>query len=262
MTEDEVIDIMNEHDGQHLGAFQVRGTWALRMLADRHNEMKIKLGRNEDPAYFLSNVPPEMEAENIQEILQQLKWKATVKDGERRWKRAGYTWMVRSSEDPKVWQFPLTFGYERRTLKIEAARKPKIATSPPAPANNVMQFPTWNAQCRIGKQPRTPASQPTFADVVNSSARKRHRPEIAPIQREDSENWSDIEENVPKQEDSGLKQQLQDMMKQNSEQQQTIQQLMQQIQTLTAQVQALTAQNLAGGAYNSGGIMPHPNNAS
>ena len=64
--------------------------------------MKAKLGRNEDPAYCISNVSPEMETENIQEILQQLKWKATVKDGGRRWKKAGYTWMVRSSEDPKV----------------------------------------------------------------------------------------------------------------------------------------------------------------
>ena len=262
MTEYEVIDVMNENAGQHLGAFQVRGTWALRMLADRHNEMKMKLGRNEDPAYFLSNVPPEMEAENIQEILQQLKWNATVKDGERRWKRAGYTWMVRSSEDPKVWQFPITFGYERRTLKIEAARKPKTITSPPVPANSVMHFPTWNAQSRVGKlQPRIQTSQPTFVDVVNA-ARKRHRPEIAPIQREDSENWSDIEENVPKPDDNGLKQQLQDMMKQNSEQQQTIQQLMQQIQTLTAQVHALTAQNLTGGANNSSSVMPHPGNAS
>ena len=262
MTEDEVVDVMNEHAGQHLGAFQVRGTWALRMLADRHNEMKIKLGRNEEPAYFLSNVPPEMEAETIQEVLQQLKWNATVKDGERRWKRAGYTWMVRSSEDPKVWQFPITFGYERRTLKIEAACKPKTITSPPVPANSVMHFPTWNAQSRIGRlQPRIQTSQPTFVDVVNA-ARKRHRPEVAPIQREDSENWSDIEGNVPKPDDNGLKQQLQDMMKQNSEQQQTIQQLMQQIQTLTAQVQALTAQNLAGGANNSGNVMPHPSNAS
>ena len=99
--------------------------------------------------------PPDLEVENIQEILQQIKWKATVKDGERRWKRAGYTWLVRSGEDPKVWQFPITFGYERRTLKIEAARKPKVTPTPPAPMNNVMHFPTWNAQCRIGKlQPR------------------------------------------------------------------------------------------------------------
>ena len=58
MTEDEVLDVMNENQGKHLGAFQVRGTWALRMLTEHHSEMKIKLGRNEDPAYFISNVPP------------------------------------------------------------------------------------------------------------------------------------------------------------------------------------------------------------
>eukprot|EP00439_Symbiodinium_sp_Y106_P040745 s184_g5.t1 len=81
MTGEEVLDIMEEHKGKHLGAFQVRGTWALRMLTEHHNEMKAKLGRNEDPAYFVSNVPPDMEMENIQDILQQIKWRATVKDG-------------------------------------------------------------------------------------------------------------------------------------------------------------------------------------
>ena len=263
MTEDEVLDIMDENQGKHLGAFQVRGTWALRMLTEHHNDMKIKLGKNEEPAYFISNVPPEMEAENIQEIIQQLKWKATVKEGERRWKKAGYTWLVRSGEDPRVWQFPITFGYERRTLKIEAARKPKVALAPPAPTNSVMHFPTWNAQCRIGKlQQHSLKSQPTFADVINNAARKRHRPEVAPIQRKDSENWSDFEEDVAKQGNPNLQQQLNDIMKQNSEQQQTIQQLLQQIQTLTAQVQALTAQNLAGGVSNGNGLVNNPSNAS
>ena len=255
MTEEEVLDIMDNNEGKHLGAFQVRGTWALRMLTEHHNEMKNKLGRNEDPAYFISNVPPEMEVENIQEILQQLKWKATVRDGERRWKRAGYTWLVRSGEDPKVWQFPITFGYERRTLKIEAARKPKINPTPPMPLNSVMHFPTWNAQCRIGKHlPRCLDSQPSFAEVVNNAARKRHRTANAPIQRKDSENWSDFEEDAEKQDSNNLQQQLNEMMKQNSEQQQTIQQLLQQIQSLTTQVQALTAQNLAGGANNANGL--------
>ena len=263
MTEKEVLDVMEEHKGKHLGAFQVRGTWALRMLTENHSEMKTKLGKNEDPAYFISNVPPDMETENIQDILQQLKWKATVKDGERRWKQAGYTWMVRSSEDPKVWQFPVTFGYERRTLKIEAARKPKTMPAPPAPANSVIQFPTWNAQCRIGKhQPRTQQLQPTFADIVNNAARKRHRPEVEQIPQEDSENWSDFEDDAVKQEDKSLQQQLQDMMKQNSEQQQTIQQLMQQVQNLTAQIQALTAQNLTGGAVANTGTMLNPGNTS
>ena len=262
MTEEEVLDIMDNNEGKHLGAFQVRGTWALRMLTEHHNEMKNKLGRNEDPAYFISNVPPEMEVENIQEILQQLKWKATVRDGERRWKRAGYTWLVRSGEDPKVWQFPITFGYERRTLKIEAARKPKINPTPPVPLNSVMHFPTWNAQCRIGKhQPRCLDSLPSFAEVVNNAARKRHRAANAPTQREDSENWSDFEEDAEKQDSNNLQQQLNEMMKQNSEQQQTIQQLLQQIQSLTTQVQALTAQNLAGGANNANGLI-NPSNPS
>ena len=263
MTEDEVLDILEENQGKHLGAFQVRGTWALRMLTEHHNDMKAKLGRNEEPAYFISNVPPEMEAENIQEILMQLKWKATVKEGERRWKRAGYTWLVRSGEDPRVWQFPVTFGYERRTLKIEAARKPKVVPTPPAHMNNVMHFPTWNAQCRSGKlQQRDLKSQPTFADVVNNAARKRHRPEVVPIRREDSETWSDVEEDAAKKGNSNLQQQLNDMMQQNSEQQQTIQQLLQQIQSLTAQVQTLTAQNLAGGISSSNTLLPNPSNAS
>ena len=98
--------------------------------------------------------------------------------------------------------------------------------------------------------------------MVNNAARKRHRPEIAPIPKADSENWSDLEDDVVKQEDNSLQQQLQDMMKQNSEQQQTIQQLMQQVQNLTAQIQALTAQNLAGGAAASTGTMLNPGNTS
>ena len=123
MNDEEVLEVLEDNHGKHLGAFKIRGTWAIRMLTSHHEELKAKLGTNDDPAYFISNVPPEMETENIIELLQQLKWQASVKDGERRWKRAGYTWLVRSCEEPKVWQFPITVGYERRTLKIEAARK-------------------------------------------------------------------------------------------------------------------------------------------
>ena len=38
MTEEEVLDVMEKHKGKHLGAFPVRGTWALRMLTENHNE--------------------------------------------------------------------------------------------------------------------------------------------------------------------------------------------------------------------------------
>ena len=75
MNDAEVLQVLGENSGKHLGAFQVRGTWAIRMLTEHHDDLKITLGRNEDPAYFIKNVPPEMEHENMQELLQQLKWK-------------------------------------------------------------------------------------------------------------------------------------------------------------------------------------------
>ena len=172
MNDAEVLQVLGENSGKHLGAFQVRGTWAIRMLTEHHDDLKITLGRNEDPAYFIKNVPPEMEHENMQELLQQLKWKATVKPGERRWKGAGYTWLVRSCADPRVWQFPGTFGYERRTLKVEAARKAKTIQQTPVPANNTLHFPSWNAQCRNGKlQPRNHSMQHSFAECSMANAR-------------------------------------------------------------------------------------------
>ena len=259
MTDEEVLDVIGDSQGKHLGAFKIRGTWALRMLNTHHDEMKAKLGRNEDPAYFISNVPPEIEAENIVDLLQQLKWKATVKDGERRWKKAGYTWMVRSCEEPKVWQFPITFGYERRTLKIEAARKPKIVPAAPMPDNSMLQFPSWNAQCRVGKfYSRAQNNHTSFVDIVTNAARKRHRPEVIAPMKIDSEGWSDSDDEKASPDTNGLQQQLNDMMKQNNEQQQTIQQLMQQIHALTSQLQALTAQSLAGGANPSSATMQGP----
>lgn len=65
MNDTEVLKIIDENAGKHLGAFEIRGTWALRMLNRHHNEFKTILGRNEDPAYFIKNVPPEMEQEHF-----------------------------------------------------------------------------------------------------------------------------------------------------------------------------------------------------
>ena len=158
-----------------------------------------------------------------------------------------------------MWQFPITFGYERRTLKIEAARKIQQVSDEPVPDNSMLHFPSWNAQCRVGKlHPKTHKTHMSFVDVVNNAARKRHRPEIIILMKIDSEEWTESDEEKDQRDSHGLQQQLHAMMKQNSEQQQTIQQLMQQIQNLTRQLQALSAQNLLGGASNSAGNLPNP----
>ena len=71
MSNDQVQEILDTHKSLHLGAFCIRGTWAIRTLSQNFDELKSKMGRNEEPAYFISNVSPEMEHENMLELLKQ-----------------------------------------------------------------------------------------------------------------------------------------------------------------------------------------------
>ena len=91
MSNEQVQEILDTHKSLHLGAFCIRGTWAFRTLSQNFDELKSQMGRNEEPAYFISNVSPEMEHENMLELLKQLKWKASIQKNDRRWKGAGYT---------------------------------------------------------------------------------------------------------------------------------------------------------------------------
>ena len=249
MNEDQVRKVLEAQTSIHLGAFCIRGTWAIRTLAKNFDQLKNRLGRNEEPAYFISNVSPEMEHEHMIELLKQLKWTATIQKGDRRWKGAGYTWLVRSAEEPSVWQFPMHFGYERRTLHIQASRKPKIAQPAPIPDLGVVEFPTWGAQCRAGRQNfrNSVQQQPTFAEIVSTPHRKRPKTDDS---MEVQSSFTD-DEQLPDCEALRLKMQLEDMAKQNAEQQKTIQQLMAQITDLTVQIQNLVNSGMQGGAIPS-----------
>ena len=109
-----------------------------------------------------------------------------------RWKGAGYTWLVRSAEEPSVRQFPIKFGYERRTLHIQVARKPRIIPIALVPDMSVVEFPTWASQCRAGCQisKHSTKQQPTFVETVSTPHRKR-------LKREDQmdiqSSWTDDE---------------------------------------------------------------------
>ena len=275
MTSDEVHEVLADTCGKHLGAFCVRGTWAVRVLNENHEALKIRLGRDEDPAYFISNLPPDMEADSVRELLAQLHWHAAVKDGERRWKGAGYTWLVRSKSEPRVWEFPINYGYERRMVRRQAARKPKTAPPVAVPDNTPLHFPSWNAQCRTGKhQPKPSTTKVAYADMLNA-ARKRpktqsHLEVKIPDENESFNSDEEMEQNEARQaenlklqeqiqvmaqhnadqqsETAKLHEQMQAMAKQNAEQQQLIQTLTKQIAELTQQLQIITTQSLAAGA--------------
>ena len=207
LDENRVQQILRDTKHLHLGAFMLRGTWAVRALTKNMDGLRKQLGREEAPAYFLSNVPPEFEADDVEALLGQLRWNATVKSGDRRWKRNGFTWLIRSHDTPRVWQFPCNYGYERRMITITAARRAPVPIQEPANQQppSLIQFPTWNAQFRTGRQrARIDTDRPTYADIASSAHRKRAkwlsdaaaaRMQSASLQDMDlDERWSDSDQ--------------------------------------------------------------------
>ena len=248
MTSDEVCAVLADTRGKHLGAFCVRGTWAVRMLNEHHNELKVQLGRDEDPAFLISNLPPDMEADSVRELLSQLHWQASVKEGERRWKGAGYTWLVRSKSDPRVWEFRINYGYERRMVRIQAARKPKISPPTAVPDNTPLHFPSWNAQCRTGRhQPKPSDAKPAYVDMLNA-ARKRpklqsHLDVEIPDEGESFKSDEDMEPNeVQQAENLRLQEHIQTMEQRNADQQSETSKLHEQMQAMTNKM--LSSSNL------------------
>ena len=231
-----VHDILQKFSGLHLGAFWLRGTWAIRVRARELEEIKKQLGCTEEPAYFLGNCSPEWDVADIQEVLRQINWPAVVAPTDRRWKYGGCTWLVRSAQDPPIWGCPINFGYERRMLRITSARKSRVA--PPATPNTTptFEYSSWNAQWR-NNRPHKSTWNPnpgTYAEAlmrsapVKRGAQDTHNNEPQATQMDDD---SDLE--TPKGE---LKEQMRRLQEQNEAQQKQISELLNQVQALVAQL--------------------------
>ena len=65
LPEEDVQDILQQFHGLHLGAFWLRGTWAIRARVKELEQIKQQLGRTEEPAYFLGNCSPEWDVTRL-----------------------------------------------------------------------------------------------------------------------------------------------------------------------------------------------------
>ena len=273
----------------HLGAFCLRGTWAIRADKTKIDSFRQHLGKSEAPAYFLENLSPEWDYSDISELLRQLQWPAKLQEGDRRWRSGSCTWLVRAATPPPVNAFPVNFGHERRTVRIRAAKKPtqaKVAT--PTPEGPPI-FHTWGAQMRNGAMRPSPArNPPTYADITKRKKEARpndfgseseeasdaemepepsqKRPQLAaavpaaPAADTLSQQLAEMREQFKEQhnhaaaENQALQQQLLSMQQQNAQQAQQISQLLAQIQELTAKLSNQQPASMQGGAGDSSGI--------
>ena len=239
MTPDKVKETMTKYSNKHLGAFELRGCWALRALADDVAAMRSALGQDTKPSFFIKNVPSSWVESDMTELLVLLKWDARIQPNSRRWFKGCTQWIVRAESPPPSYAFPIYFGYERRMVYVSSTkRNPNPSTNIQAQAK-VEQFNTWKAQLQ------TKATQPKIAkapshgewtDLFKSPDKKRRKPNDAPVQPSFVSAARPTESSAIKL-DSDFKDALiQQLQVQVSEQQKQIQELTQAIQTLTNQI--------------------------
>ena len=150
------------------------------------------------------------------------------------------SWLVKSKQDPQVWALPVTYGYERRTVRISSTQKQPIAARPTPPLQEELHFPTWGAQLRNGafkQQQGTPVISQTSRDS-NREAHQHKRIRISapsdrrPTPMASGDNTMDLKEQL-----AAAQQQSQAQMAQISQLTAQVQQLMSQLQTLMQTLQ-------------------------
>ena len=107
MSDEEVLDVMQKCPVPHLGAFNLRGTWALRLHVSKIDEAKKFLGRDKAPAYFIHGASHDMNSHDVQETCRQINWSVSVGSDDFRVRNGNPVWLVRANQPPPIFGFPL-----------------------------------------------------------------------------------------------------------------------------------------------------------
>ena len=263
ISDEEVLEVMQKCSVPHLGAFNLRGTWALRFHSSKIDEAKKFLGRDKAPAYFIHGASHDMNSHDVQETCRQINWSVSVGSDDFRVRNGNPVWLVRANQPPPIFGFPLNFGYERLRIQIYAAARATVPVAPPKiEAAHPPSFPSWQAQSK--KAPHDRPTKPTYKDIVQQAGPPVKKTKVmVPATTTVQASPHAINFNVaapssgpsfplasqpqkastgsPGKREEQLEQQLLLMQQQNQSQSLQIQALMEQIANLTTQLQGLAA---------------------
>ena len=168
LSDEEVLEVMQKCSVPHLGAFNLRGTWALRFHISKIDEAKKLLGRDKAPAYFIHGASHDMNSNDVQETCRQINWSVSVGSDDFRVRNGNPVWLVRANQPPPIFGFPLNFGYERLRIQIYAAARATVPAAPPKiEAAHPPSFSSWQAQAK--KAPNDRPTKPTYKDIVQQA---------------------------------------------------------------------------------------------
>ena len=244
LNDTEVRSLVDNLQVPHLGCFQLRGVWALRALPENIESIRAIAGRQENPAYFVKGCPGDWDQDDLMEIAKQINWQIQVKSENHRWYRGARTWMVRAAAPPTVFSFPVFYGYERRVITIDSARKQYAPKQENPQKQEPPTFNSWSAQMRQ-RLPRTVTNSrfETAKEALlhGSPPSKKMRVPTVTLSHPAAPAGPSRVRAMPSSSDDTA-QLLQQLQQQNAEQQAQISALLDQIAKLTQSLSELSAQ--------------------
>ena len=131
-NEDKVLDTLSGI--RNFGAFEKKGTWAVRTLEQEFTALKASLGIDANPSYVIRGLPSDYSETEVADFCNNVQWDVTVEATSRRFEFGRTRWLVRAAIPPTTNSTFCFTDFQRLRITIGPAAqvRPALAKTPVA----------------------------------------------------------------------------------------------------------------------------------
>ena len=124
-TEDKVLDTLSGI--RNFGAFEKKGTWAIRTLEQEFTALKTSLGIDANPSYVIRGLPSDYSETEVADFCKNIQWDVTVEATSRRFEFGRTRWLVRAAIPPTTNSTFCFADFQRLRVTIDPTAQVRTA---------------------------------------------------------------------------------------------------------------------------------------
>ena len=124
-TEDKVLDTLSGI--RNFGAFEKKGTWAIRTLEQEFTALKTSLGIDANPSYVIRGLPSDYSETEVADFCKNIQWDVTVEATSRRFEFGRTRWLVRAAIPPTTNSTFCFTDFQRLRVTIDPTAQVRTA---------------------------------------------------------------------------------------------------------------------------------------
>ena len=173
----------------HAGLILGRRGFGYRVPSEQMAAAKTAQGIDPTPQYTIQGLPPEMQSEDVLELMKAIDWPAEVLADSRRVVKGGAVWKVKSDHAPKALAMQFNYGEQKCRLHIrqlgvqqhtERPKQAPAANTYPAPRNwaeatapRVLRKQQADTEDKVAHTPRVTEAPTVDASMADADSKKR-----------------------------------------------------------------------------------------